>query len=377
VPKGAYLFMIKKIKENIRNFDTPLFTACIILAVIGLILVLSASKSYGSSRIILVQTVAFFGGVFVCLLMAFWDYEFLSTKWLYILGLNLFLLILVLIIGIGAEEVGGNSWIDLGIIKFQPAEIVKIGYIICFAVQLDYCKDDINNPKNIVLFILHFALIIGLIMLQPDFGTAMVFLAIFAGMLFVARISYKYIFAAFGAAICAAPLMWFFFLSEYQKDRIRVFLNPELDPLRSGYQVIQSKLAVGSGEIVGSGLFNGVQTQLGFLPAKHTDFIFSVACEELGFIGAVIIIGIIIFIIARCFYIASNAKNSLGTFIATGIGMMLLAQSFENICMTIGLMPVTGITLPFLSYGGSSLVTTFLAIGIVLNIKIRHRVINF
>jgi len=224
---------------------------------------------------------------------------------------------------------------------------------------------------------LHFAIIIGLIMLQPDFGTAMVFLAIFAGMLFVAKLNYKYILAALASALVAAPFLWFFFLGEYQKDRIRVFLNPELDPLRSGYQVIQSKLAVGSGQIWGKGLLNGVQTQHGYLPAKHTDFIFAVAGEELGFVGAVLIIGLIVFIICRCFYIAFNAKNSLGGFIATGIGMMLLAQSFENICMTIGLMPVTGITLPFLSYGGSSLVTTFLAVGIVLNIKIRHRVINF
>lgn len=369
--------MFKNIKENIRNFDYPLFFACMILSVIGLVLVFSASKSYGSSKIPIVQTAALILGLTVCFAMAFWDYEFLSTKWSYILAANVFLLLLVLIIGIGGEEVGGNSWIDLGVIKFQPAEIVKIGYIICFAVQLDKFKRDINNPKNVIMFILHFCLIFGLIMLQPDFGTGMVFLAIFAGMLFVARISYKYIIGAFGGALAITPLMWMFILDEYQKDRIKVFLNPELDPLRSGYQVIQSKIAVGSGQIMGRGLFDGVQTQLGYLPAKHTDFIFSVAGEELGFFGTFIIIALIVFIIARCFYIANNAKNTLGAFIATGIGMMLLAQSFENIAMTIGLMPVTGITLPFVSYGGSSLVTTFLAIGIVLNIKIRHRVINF
>ena len=196
-------------------------------------------------------------------------------------------------------------------------------------------------------------------------------------MIFVAGISYKYIAIAAATVAAALPLIWFFFLKTYQQNRIRVFLNPELDPMVSGYQVIQSKIAVGSGGLSGAGLFNGVQTQLGYLPAKHTDFIFSVAGEELGFFGTVIIIALIVFIIARCFYIANNAKNTLGAFIATGIGMMLLAQSFENIAMTIGLMPVTGITLPFVSYGGSSLVTTFLAIGIVLNIKIRHRVINF
>lgn len=369
--------MIKNIKENIRNFDYPLFFACIALSLIGLMLVLSASKSYGSGKIVIVQAAALIMGLGVCFAVAFWDYEFLSTKWIYILGANIFLLVLVLVIGIGGEEVGGNSWLDLGVIKFQPAEIVKIGYIICFAVQLDACKSDINNPKNMLMFVLHFCLIFGLIMLQPDFGTGMVFLAIFLGMLFVARISWKYIVGAAVNAVAIAPLVWMFFLGEYQKDRIKVFLNPELDPLRSGYQVIQSKLAVGSGEIVGRGLFNGVQTQLGYLPAKHTDFIFSVAGEELGFLGAFLIIALIVFIIARCFYIANNAKNTLGAFIGTGIGMMLLAQSFENIAMTIGLMPVTGITLPFVSYGGSSLVTTFLAIGIVLNIKIRHRVINF
>lgn len=369
--------MIKNIRENIKNFDTPLFFACFALSVIGILLVSSATSSYGTYKLIIVQSGALILGMIFCFAIAFWDYEFLSTKYIYIFGLNIFLLVLVLIIGIGGEEVGGNSWIDLGFIKFQPSEIVKIGYIICFAVQLDRCKDDINNPKNVILFILHFAVILGLILLQPDFGTGMVFMAIFVGMLFVARISYKYILGALILGVGALPLIWNFFLSNYQKDRIRVFINPELDPMGSGYQVIQSKIAVGSGGFTGDGLFNGVQTQLGYLPAKHTDFIFSVAGEELGFLGSVLIIAIMIFIILRCFYIAINAKNSLGGFIATGIGMMLFAQSFENIGMTIGLMPVTGITLPFLSYGGSSMLTTYIAIGIVLNIKIRHKVINF
>ena len=145
----------------------------------------------------------------------------------------------------------------------------------------------------------------------------------------------------------------------------------------SGYQVIQSKIAVGSGGFAGMGLFKGIQTQLGYIPAKHTDFIFSVAGEELGFIGTFLIVGLLFFIVLRCFYVAANARNSLGRYIAVGVGCMFLAQAFENIGMTIGIMPVTGITLPFLSYGGSSILTNMLAIGLVLNVHLKRKPLNF
>lgn len=370
--------MFRKLKENIQNFDLPLFICALLTAILGVILVRSASLTYsGGTRIVIIQTVALFMGLTGCIFMAFWDYEFLSSHSKFIFGFNVFLLLLVLIIGIGREEVGGNSWINLGPVSFQPSEIVKIGYIICFAFQLSLMEDDINNPINIIFSLLHIGIILGLILLQPDFGTAMVFVAVFCGMIFVAGISIKYILLAAGGVAVLAPLMWFFFLKPYQKSRILVFLNPELDPMVSGYQVIQSKIAVGSGGFAGMGLFKGIQTQLGYIPAKHTDFIFSVAGEELGFIGTFLIIGLLFFIVLRCFYVAANARNSLGRYIAVGVGCMFLAQAFENIGMTIGIMPVTGITLPFLSYGGSSILTNMLAIGLVLNVHLKRKPLNF
>lgn len=371
--------MFRKLKDNIQNFDLPLFLAAIFTAILGIILVRSASLTYAAGgRIVIIQTVALVLGLIGCVVMAFWDYEFLSFHSKSLFALNIFLLVLVLIIGIGREEVGGNSWINLGPVSFQPSEVVKIGYIICFAVQLSRIDgSEINNLQNVLLSLLHVGVILVLILLQPDFGTAMVFVAVFCGMIFVAGISWKYILSAFLGLGAIVPLMWFFFLKEYQKNRILVFLNPELDPMVSGYQVIQSKIAVGSGGFTGMGLFKGIQTQLGYIPAKHTDFIFSVAGEELGFLGSLLIIALLFFIVLRCFYIAANAKNSLGRYISVGVGCMFLAQSFENIGMTIGIMPVTGITLPFLSYGGSSILTNMLAIGLVLNVHLKRKPLNF
>lgn len=370
--------MLSKLKEKFQNFDFPLFLGVFITATLGILLIRSASLTYtNSARLVIIQTGAFLLGLILLFFISFWDYDFLSSHSKLIFGANIFLLILVLVIGIGREEVGGQSWINLGPISFQPSEIVKIGFIICFATQLEKIEDDINSPRNIIFSLLHIGVLLGLILLQPDFGTAMVFVSIFVGMIFVAGISYKYLAIA-GVSIAALiPLVWFFVLKSYQQNRIRVFLNPALDPQASGYQVIQSKLAVGSGGFAGSGLFHGAQTQMGYIPAKHTDFIFSVAGEELGFIGTFLIVGLLMFIVIRCFYIAANAKNPLGRYIAVGVGCMFLAQSFENIGMTIGLMPVTGITLPFLSYGGSSLVTNLIAIGLVLNVRLKHKILNF
>ena len=370
--------MLRKLKENIQNFDFPLFIGALVTAVLGVILVRSASLTYsGGTRIVIIQTIALLMGLTGCIFMAFWDYEFLSSHSKTLFGANIFLLLLVLIIGIGREEVGGNSWINLGPVSFQPSEIVKIGYIICFATQLAKMEEDVNSPSNVLFSLLHIGVILGLILLQPDFGTAMVFVAVFFGMIFVAGISWKYILSAVVAIAALAPAVWFLFLKNYQKNRILVFLNPELDPMVSGYQVIQSKIAIGSGGFTGMGLFKGIQTQLGYIPAKHTDFIFSVAGEELGFIGTFLIIGLLFFIVLRCFYVAANARNPLGRYIAMGVGCMFLAQAFENIGMTIGLMPVTGITLPFLSYGGSSILTNMIAIGLVLNVHLRRKPLNF
>ncbi len=369
---------MENFKNNIKKFDIPLFAAVVLLSVIGNLLVASATASFsGGKTQIIVQIAATFIGIGAALVLAFWDYEFLAGKYAWIICVELMLLVLVLILGIGKEEVGGKSWIRIGPIGIQPAEFVKIGFILSFAYQLDKYKERINEIKIVLGCLLHIGVIVFLIMLQPDFGTTMVFLSIFAVMIFTAKISWKYILSAITLIGVSLPVMWFFFFKDYQKNRILTFFNSDLDNQVSGYQVMQSKTAIGSGQIFGQGLFKGTLTQNELLPAKHTDFIFAVAGEELGFIGLLIIVFLIVFIVVRCYMIAFKAKEPLGAFVAIGIGTMLLVQSVENIGMTVGLTPVTGITLPFLSYGGSSMVTNFAAIGIVLNVKIRNRKINF
>lgn len=369
---------MENFKNNLKKFDFILFFAVLILSIIGNLLVASATHSYsnGKSQVI-VQIFATILGIALCLFLAFWDYEFIAKKFKWIVGADIFMLVSVLILGIGAEEVGGNSWIRIGPVGIQPSEFVKIGFIVSFSYQLHLCQGKINEWKNLLLSLLHIAILVFLIMLQPDFGTTMVFIAVYAVMIFCAKIKWRYIFGAIGAVGISFPIMWKFFFKEYQKKRILTFFGIEADNQVSGYHVMQSKTAIGSGKMFGQGLFKGTLTQNDLLPAKHTDFIFAVAGEELGFFGAMLIVALIIFIVVRCYLTVLNAKEPLGAYIALGVATMILVQSFENIGMTVGLTPVTGITLPFLSYGGSSMLTNYIAIGFVLNVKIRNKKINF
>ena len=258
----------------------------------------------------------------------------------------------------------------------QPSEVVKIGYILTFAKYLEKKKDNLNKLIDVLPAMLHLGLIVGLIMLQPDTGTALVFIFISIFMLFAAGMSYKIIAGAFGGFLISLPIIWKV-LKPYQKNRILVFLNPELDPMGAGYHVIQSKTAIGSGQFLGKGLFEGTQNNLGFILERHTDFIFSVIGEELGLVGALVLMMLFMWLLLRCIHIAKVSKDDYGMLICVGIISMFLFHIFENIGMTIGLMPVTGIPLPFISYGGSNLLTNMAAVGLVLNVGMRRQVIRF
>jgi len=229
---------------------------------------------------------------------------------------------------------------------------------------------------NVLTFVLHLSIPIVLILFQPDLGTATVFFFIFFVLLFVAGISWKYILGALGTLVPIIPVLWFFVLKDYQKLRIINLFHPENDPSGSGYHVVQSKITIGSGQLTGTGLFNGASQYNNFLPERHTDFIFSVICEELGLIGGLLCIALLIAIIVRCIQIGLNSKNSLGKYICLGVASMFTFHVFENIGMCIGIMPVTGIPLPFFTYGGSSILTNLIAIGLVLNVDYRSKQIN-
>ncbi|MBE7051222.1 MAG: rod shape-determining protein RodA [Ruminococcaceae bacterium] len=363
---------------NYKEIDYILVVITTICVVFGLFAIHSAVKAMdnGSTYVIIQLCAAAIGAVGALIITAI-NYEYFKnlTKPIYILCV--IMLLAVLVIGTGREDTGSRSWIRFGPIGIQPSEFVKIGFIITFSKTVAELGDKLNKPKNILKLLIHAGVFMFLIMLQPDFGTTMVFIMIFAGILFAAKISWKYILGTGVLVAGAIPLIWNFFLADYQKNRIRVLFDPESDPLGAGYHVMQSKTAIGSGGIIGAGIGKGTQTQFGYLPAKHTDFIYSVIGEELGFIGCIVVAVLLFALVLRCLYIAKNAKSNFGSYICVGVACMFLAHTFENIGMCVGLMPVTGIPLPFFSYGGSSILTNMMAIGLMLSVRTRQKEIRF
>lgn len=359
---------IKRDKNNSfsKKFDMFFCFSVALCIILGLLAIASATKSLETPKYIIVQAAAVILGVGVIIAGVHLNLSALSKFSPYIIGFNVILLIVVLLIGQG-DEVGTRGWIRFGSIGIQPAEIVKVTFIFTYAWHINSVKEKINDPKTLLLLLAHAAVIVFLILLQPDYGTAMVFITITIIMLFIAKISWKYILGAGGVFALSAPILWFFVLKDFQKDRFFAFLNPEADPLGAGYHVTQSKIAIGSGQIFGKGLFSGIQTQLGHLPEKQTDFVFAVIGEELGFLGCIVIFALLISIILKCFQTAKKCDDLFSELICCGVGAMFLFHTLENVGMCIGIMPVTGIPLPFISYGGSSMLTSLAAIMLVLN----------
>ncbi len=355
-----------------KEFDWFLFLLTIVTAVIGIFIIYSATRTTGSNSNVIVQSFCFCVGMGAMLFLCFFDYEqFINVvKYIYIFAV--FILIIVLIFGTSGDW-GAKSWIRFGAIGIQPAELAKICFILTFSYHLTKVEARINEFKILIGLIIHMLVLVGLILLEPDMGSALVFIFMFACMLFIAKLSYKYIIPVIIVGGASLPLIYKYGLDEYQQQRINVFFDPSIDPLGNGYNVIQSKIAVGSGQLWGKGFMQGTQNQMGYLPTKSTDFIFSVFSEEFGFIGAGIIVCLLFMIVYRCFKAARKCDNSYGRYICTGVGAMLLFHIFENVGMCIGLMPVTGIPLPFISYGGTSLVTNMLAMGLVLSVTYHNK----
>ena len=364
-------------KQNIlKNFDFVLLFLTLCAAVFGMVMIMSATAS--PFKYVLVQGFALILGLVAIFFLMVVDYEYLAKMNKYLYGISVIILLLVLIPGVGTKENGARSWFRFGnLISVQPAEFAKLFFIITFSKHISSTGMLLNRPKNVLMLCLHLGILVGLILLQPDFGTAMVFFCMAFVMLFAAGIAWKYIITLLGLGAVAAPIGWFFVLKPYQKDRILTLFNPEADPMGTGYHVVHSKITVGSGQFSGTGLFEGASQFNNYLPERHTDFIYSVVCEELGFVGAVAVIALLVAIILRCVYIGINARNDLGKYICLGVAAMFAFHLIENVGMCIGVMPVTGIPLPFFSYGGSSLLTNLVAIGMVMNVKYRSKVINF
>lgn len=374
------MYFVEKTKnfDYFKRFDYSLYIAVIALAVIGTFVVSSAVNTMASGkRMLLVHIGCLVVGALLAVAISFIDYKDFKILGILFYILTIVLLVLVLLIGTG-EDLGSRSWLNVGGFSFQPSELAKISFILISSIFLERIYEgQKDRTANIVKLLIYSGLPMALVLAQKDFGTTAVFIFVFFVLVFMCGLHYKYILMMLGALAMSAPVLWFFVLNEKRKDRIRVFFNPELDPLGSGWNVIRSKMAIGSGQVFGKGLFKGIQTQNSSVPVKESDFIFSVVGEELGFVGAVIILLLIFFILMRCIYIASNARDFYGSFVVIGVTGFLGIHFIENIGMSIGVLPVTGIPLPFVSAGGSSMLTNFIALGVVLSVSMRRQKIIF
>ena len=360
-------------KKIIHNIEWGILVCTILLIAIGLIALYSSTQNSDYEEL-KKQIMWLIISIPVMIVVILINYEFIAKISPVIYGLSLLLLIGVLF----TEPINGaTSWFSIGPFTLQPSEFAKIAIVLFLAyviVKLQKKhKDDINKIWKLALSILVVAVPVLLIIKQPDYGTALAFLFALVFMLYAAGIGKRYIITAILLIVILVPVAYFFILPEHAKTRIDVYLNPNLDPRGAGYNIIQSKLAIGAGQAFGMGILKGNQTQLGYLYPKTTDFIFAVIGEEMGFVVAGTVILLYIVLIIKAIKIAKTAKDDLGSYISIGIAGIFFFHMIENIGMTMGLLPITGIPLPFVSYGGSSLLTNLILIAILLNISGRRQ----
>jgi len=367
------MYFVEKSKtaNQYRKFDYLLFGLVLTLAAFGLMVFSSAVKD--RPHLLKPQILGLIMGIALCLILSAIDYKDLKVFSLFIYFSAMALMVLVLFFGKG-EALGSKSWLIIAGMSFQPSEYAKLAYIILGSVFLERIKDNQEKKKaDIVKFLVYSCIAIGMVILQKDFGTAMVFIFIFFMFIYIAGIPYRYIFMLLGLAGLSLPFIWVYVLNDRRRERILTFISPERDPLGGGYNVIKSKLAIGSGRLFGQGYGNGLQTQSGSVPVNESDFIFSVVGEEFGFIGGCIVIILGLLILLRIIYISKNASDSYGSFVSIGVAGMLGFNFIENIGMSMGLLPVTGLPLPFVSQGGTAMLFYFSAIGIVLSVSSRRK----
>ena len=357
------------------HFNWWYFLLILSLAVIGVVTIYSANHARPEEfyrTLYIKQIYWILGGLGAMLFAIFMDYRVFSRYAYPIFFLTALSLIYVLIFGTVSS--GARRWIQLGPWSLQVSEFAKIALILVLAKYFEPGKTGRQyDLRDLLIPALMTGLLGGLIYLQPDLGTALIVIFIFFVFVISIELNPKTLWRLIGTAVILAPFGWFL-LKGYQKTRILTLFNPELDPLKTGYHTIQSKIAVGSGGFWGKGLMAGTQSRLNFLPEKHTDFIFSVFAEELGFIGVIVLLSLYLILILKGLNISFRAADRFGLFVSLGIVASMSFYIIFNIGMTIGIFPVTGLPLPLLSYGGSSLITNFFALGLLMNIEIRRTI---
>ncbi len=355
-----------------RNFDYTLLVAVVILIVIGVMMIASATHDVPSlaDRVGSQITYGIVGIALVPLIAAL-DYRLLTSTYLWIYGGVVLFLAVGTLLGVEGEA-GAQSWINLGIAGFQPSELAKILLIVVLAQQLARNREQIHRLPTLLKSLGFLALPVFFIFIQPDLGISILLLVVWFVMVWAAGMNWKHVALLVAAGLVALPILWTQ-MEDYQRSRIAVFINPEADPA-AAYNIEQAMTAIGNGGLLGRGYMNGSQTQHRFLRVRHTDFIFAVVAEELGFVGAMAVLGLMLLVILRLLRAARLAPDMAGSLICIGVATVIFFQTLVSVGMNVRLMPVTGLTLPFISSGGSSLVTLLLGIGLVESVVVHRKV---
>lgn len=349
--------------------DLTVIITSVSMALLSILVLWGGRDSFsGGKQKVVVQCIAAVIGVIIMTVLASLDYDEICSRFeIAFFAVSVALLLLVLIVNIGSTSETNHNWIKIPGIPFniQPAEFVKITYIITFSRHVDRVRSEINKPKNVALLMLHAGIIIGLVMMTGDLGTVLIYLFITAVILFMAGLSLWYFAGAALLLLIAAPILWDK-MADYQRLRIMAGFNPSIDPEEYGYQALMSRKAIIAGGFRGAGLTGGVQ--FAKVPAAHSDFLFCVLAEKLGFFGTFLYLLLMTVLVIRILMIARHARKDYASLICVGIAAVLIAQTLENIGMCLAILPVVGITLPFFSYGGSSMLTMFICMGVIQSI---------
>ena len=367
-----------RFSERIKRIDLLLFIACFVLSAISILTILGSVENFGRSKLImqLAMTVA---GIACVFFLANLDYRFFVDRfWIVMLLGSIFLLAVTLLFGISGMnmETENTSWIVIpGIgIAIQPSEFVKIAFICTFSKHIDLVKDRINKLSVLIGLLIHAGLIVGMILISGDLGVALVYVGIILIMLFCGGLSGWYFIGMFGAIAVAFPFLWDL-LKPYQQNRIIYGFQPQLDPMGVGRQPLMSREVISRGGMFGRGLFEGGMYE--DLTASHTDFIFATVCEKFGFVGGALVVVALIVIACRLFYIGFACRDEMGKLICCGCAAVVIVQTLENLWMCLALVPVVGITLPFMSAGGSSVLAMYLLMGLAHSVAAHEKKFYF
>lgn len=365
--------LMRSLRIYFKKIDASLLVACLFVSALSIVLLSGIIHTgYASNRALIVQVVALVLGLLCMVILSLLDYKFLAGLWRLYAPLGYGLVLLTFIIGTTRGD--DKAWIIIGPVSLQPAEFLKIAFILAFALHLEKIGDKLNDLHNLIPLVAHGLVPVTLAHFQGDDGTALVFACIFFSMLFAAGLSWRYIFTAAGIVAVTSPLAWYFVFTDDQRKRFMILFNPELDPLGGAWQQLNGVLAIGSGQIWGKGIFTGEHIRV---PEIRNDFIFAFLGESLGFMGCLLVIALMFFICLRMLLDSTKSRDACGRYICVGVFGMIAFQAIINIGMCLSVLPVIGVTLPLLSSGGTSVLSTYLGLGLVLSVHAQNRNVMF